>query len=453
MKNTHSSITNTLIPNSVAALIERFSQVRALTLALTQPLSDEDMSLQSMPDASPTKWHLAHTSWFFETFLLARWENNYQPYHADFKILFNSYYNGVGAKHPRAERGLISRPTVATVLAFRDNITARMNALLKSPQLSHEAIKLAWLGCHHEEQHQELLLTDIKHLLSKNPAKPAYQPRWPLVGVTAPRTKWISYVGGLVKIGCDDAATAATDFAFDNESPRHKVWLDPFEIASHPVTYGQYATFVEAGGYTTPDWWLSLGWDWVEANQIVAPMYWQKHGTHWSTFTLHGMVPIEVNTPVCHLNYFEADAFARWLSVTSATHIGARLPTEAEWEYVATEANNAPHGSTANANLLSSVMAQNALHPLAPREQDNTDFVHQLYGDVWEWTQSSYAPYPRFQAAAGAVGEYNAKFMCNQYVLRGGSCVTPRTHIRATYRNFFPPETRWQFSGLRLARG
>jgi ergothioneine biosynthesis protein EgtB len=447
MKNIPAPSIAHISTNDIAALLTRFHQVRALTLALAAPLSVEDMSLQSMPDTSPTKWHLAHTSWFFETFLLAQWERNFTPFHPDFKVLFNSYYNGVGEKHPRHERGLISRPDVATVINYRKNITDRMDQFLRQPALSDEAIQLAWLGCNHEEQHQELLLTDIKHLLSKNPAKPAYQTRWPLVSVTAQAQQWINYAGGLVDIGHDVETNV---FAFDNESPRHKVWLDPFEMASLPVTYGQYAAFVDAGGYQTPDWWLSLGWDWVVTNKVVAPLYWHKHDNQWRTFTLHGIVPIEANTPVCHLNYFEADAFARWLSATSTAHRGVRLPTEQEWEFAA--ATNASE-AIAQANLLSPTLNQNALHPLAPRDYVDAHQPQQLFGDVWEWTQSPYAAYPRFHAAVGAVGEYNGKFMCNQYVLRGGSCVTPRAHIRATYRNFFPPDARWQFSGLRLARG
>jgi len=457
MKNSPTTLTPTPsqygCTNAAAAVLTRFHQVRAQTLALKAPLSAEDMSLQSMPDASPTKWHLAHTSWFFETFVLAKFERNFNPFQADFKVLFNSYYNGVGEKHPSSERGLISRPDVATVLAYCENITARVDALFRRGAASSEAIQLIVLGCHHEEQHQELLLTDIKHLLSKNPAKPQYKTRWPLVSVNAQPQQWAHFAGGLINIGHD---INAPFFAFDNESPRHKVWIDPFEIATLPVSYGQYAAFVDAGGYETPDWWLSLGWDWLQTQKITAPLYWQKHENQWHTFTLHGMVPIEANTPACHLNYFEADAFARWMSATSATHRGVRLPTEYEWEQMATASAISVIDAIANANLLSPIFSQNALHPLAPRDHalasTTTPAPQQLFGDVWEWTQSSYGAYPKFQAATGAVGEYNGKFMCNQYVLRGGSCVTPRAHIRSTYRNFFPPDARWQFSGLRLVR-
>ena len=353
----------------------------------------------------------------------------------------------MGAKHPRAERGLISPPDYANVLAYRENVTKRMDTLIRSADgdaLSREAVDLIWLGCNHEEQHQELILTDLKHMLSKNPAKPAYQPRWPLTTIKSREMKWIQYGGGLVEIGHD-----GDGFAFDNESPRHKVWLEPFALASHPVTHGDYLAFVEAGAYTQPEWWLSLGWDWVTTNKIIAPLYWQQIDNQWHTFTLHGIVPIDANTPVCHLSYFEAEAYARWVSANDKRFEGARLPREAEWEWAASAIPQ-------TGNFLES----NALHPLAYRDEKNdandsgsvNDQPQQLFGDIWEWTQSAYAPYPGFTPAIGAVGEYNGKFMCNQYVLRGGSCVTPQSHIRASYRNFFPPDARWQFSGLRLAR-
>jgi ergothioneine biosynthesis protein EgtB len=293
----------------IAALLARFHQVRAKTEVLAAPIPAEEAGLQSMPDASPLKWHLAHTSWFFETFLLEPFEVGFQPFHTDFKVLFNSYYNGVGDKHPRAERGLIGRPNLAEILAYRDNVTKRITNLLQTISSENQnVIDLMWLGCNHEEQHQELILTDVKHLLSKNPSKPAYQPRWPLTTVKARRATWIQAAGGLIEIGHD--ADHAAHFAFDNESPRHKVWLEPFELASQPVTHGEFLAFVEAGGYTQPEWWLSMGWDWVcgnnsgnnGANKITAPMYWEKHASGWRTFTLHGMVPIEPNTPICHIS-------------------------------------------------------------------------------------------------------------------------------------------------------
>jgi ergothioneine biosynthesis protein EgtB len=418
---------------SLHALATRFARVRNATEALAAPLVEEDAALQSMPDASPTKWHLAHTTWFFETFLLERFEKDFRPFDSAFRVLFNSYYNGVGDKHPRAERGLISRPNLVQVMAYRQNVTTRISTLLQSAVASdRELVDLMWLGCNHEEQHQELILTDLKHLLAKNPAKPAYQARWPLTPVEARHPRWHRYEGGLIEIG-----HAGQGFAFDNESPRHQVFVLPYELASHPVTHGEFAAFITDGGYQRAALWLSLGWDWLQAHHIAKPLYWQNEGTDtspdWHTYTLHGMVPIEANTPMCHLNYFEADAFARWR--------GARLPTEAEWEQAA-----------AQLRIEGNFADSRAFHPLALRERAADDTPQQMFGDVWEWTASAYLPYPRFHAAAGAVGEYNGKFMCNQFVLRGGSCATPVGHMRASYRNFFPPEARWQFSGLRLAR-
>jgi ergothioneine biosynthesis protein EgtB len=423
-----------------SALAHRFEQVRAATESLAQPLSSEDASLQSMPDASPTKWHLAHTSWFFETFILERFDAGFVPFDPSFRVLFNSYYNSVGDKHPRHERGLISRPNLDAVLAYRRHVTAHINELLPRLEACNtEFATLMWLGCNHEEQHQELILTDLKHLLSKNPLKPAYQDRWPLTPIQGRKPRWINYAGGRVSIGVD-ATSVTSAFAFDNEGPAHQVFLEPFELASYPVTHGDFAAFVNDKGYTRPELWLSMGWDWVQANRIGAPLYWEMRDRCWHTFTLHGMVPIDAHTPICHINYFEADAFARWAAM-QAQWRGARLPREAEWEHAASSA-------PVEGNFLDS----RALHPLALREEKASSAPSQLFGDVWEWTQSAYLPYPRFRAAEGAVGEYNGKFMCNQFVLRGGSCVTPQQHIRASYRNFFPPEARWQFSGLRLAR-
>ena len=413
-------------------LLSRFLKVRAQTSALVAPLSSEDAGLQSMPDASPAKWHLAHTSWFFETFILERWQPNFQPFDPSFKVLFNSYYNGVGDKHPRAERGLISRPDLQTVLAYRYSVTERMVQLLSNLRddqpLNSELVELAWLGCNHEEQHQELILTDLKHLLAKNPLKPAYQSRWPLIPIETRKPRWHQYAGGLVTVG-----HAGNQFAFDNESPQHQVFLAPFELASHPVTHGDFAAFIDDGGYLRAELWLSMGWDWVNANRVIAPLYWEQHVDKWLTFTLHGMIEIDANTPVCHVSFFEADAYARWR--------GARLPTEAEWEHAA-----------AQINVAGNFQESRALHPLAIQEETLSDHPQQMFGDVWEWTGSAYLGYPGYVPAAGAVGEYNGKFMCNQFVLRGGSCATPQQHVRASYRNFFPPEARWQFSGLRLAQ-
>jgi ergothioneine biosynthesis protein EgtB len=409
-------------------LAERFSSVRAQTRALAAPLSAEDCAIQSMPEASPVKWHLAHTTWFFETFVLARHQPARKPFRPAFKVLFNSYYNAVGERHPRPQRGLLSRPPLDEVLAYRDAIDAEVTRHLSEGSFAPEVLSLVELGTHHEQQHQELILTDLKHLLSCNPQKPAYRKQWPLTPVSPRQVRWIAFDEGLREIGHD-----GNGFAFDNEGPRHRVWLDAFQVASHPVTHGDFLRFIDDGGYQRPDLWLSAGWDLVTARGWEAPGYWQRVDDAWQTFTLRGMAPIEPHTPVCHLSFFEADAYARWA--------GARLPTEAEWEVAA---GSAPR----EGNFLES----EAFHPLALREPATPGTLAQAYGDVWEWTRSDYAPYPRFKPAAGAVGEYNGKFMANQYVLRGGSCATPASHIRATYRNFFPAEARWQFSGVRLAR-
>ena len=411
------------------ALAELFATVRSRSLAIAEPLSAEDCVVQSMPDASPVKWHLAHTTWFFETFILEKYEPGFKPFNAQFRVLFNSYYNTVGDKHPRPERGMLTRPALDEVMAYRSNVDARLRDLLSSKAGAHAAVaQLVTLGINHEEQHQELMLTDMKHLLSRNPLAPAYAQRWPLTPVRARRMRWVPIGGGAFDVGHSGEA-----FAFDNEGPRHRVLLKDFELASHPVTYGEYLAFVEDGGYRRPELWLSLGWDTVRTQDWQAPLYWQQVDRRWYNFTLHGMVEIEPNTPVCHISFFEAEAYARWSD--------ARLPTEFEWEVAAQALPTA-------GNFLDS----GALHPLAPRADPHPGGLAQMYGDVWQWTQSSYAPYPGFRVAPGAVGEYNGKFMCNQYVLRGGSCATPARHIRATYRNFFPPDARWQFSGLRLAR-
>ena len=381
--------------------------------------------MQSMPDASPVKWHLAHTTWFFETFVLGEQVRDYAPFDPSFKVLFNSYYNAVVDLHPRPRRGLLSRPSLESVLAYRDHVDRAMRALLgQTPQ----ADALVELGLQHEQQHQELIVTDVKHMLSCNPTRPAYLPAWPLTAVVARDPQWIDHPGGIIEAGARRNA-----FAFDNELPRHATLLRPFALSSLPVSHGEFAAFIEDGGYRRPELWLSLGWDAVAAQRWEAPLYWERRDDGWWTYTLRGMAPIAVDAPVTHVSYFEADAFARWA--------GGRLPTEFEWEALATD-------QPVEGNFVES----GALHPLAPRERGRPGVPSQLFGDVWEWTQSSYAPYPGFRAPAGAVGEYNGKFMCNQYVLRGGSCATPGSHIRASYRNFFPPDARWQFSGLRLAR-
>ena len=405
----------------------RYASVRAATVQLAAPLSAEDCALQSMPDASPVKWHLAHSSWFFETFLLVPSLEGYRPFADDFRVLFNSYYQAVGERHPRPERGLLSRPDLATVRAYRSHVDAAMEALLSMP-LAAASRALVELGIHHEQQHQELILTDLKHLLSRNPAHPVYRPGWPLQAVRPRARAWHGYPGGIVDIG-----HAGTAFAFDNEGPRHRVLIEPFELAARPVSHGEFAEFITDGGYRQPALWLSAGFDTVQAQGWEAPLYWTRRDDTWRTFTLHGEVEIDPHAPVCHLSYFEADAYARWA--------GARLPTEFEWETAASRL-------AVEGNFVES----GALHPVASSGDTRADVPDQMFGDVWEWTSSSYAPYPRYRPAEGAVGEYNGKFMCNQYVLRGGSCASPQSHLRATYRNFFPSDARWQFSGLRLAR-
>lgn len=410
------------------SLAERFQAVRAQTLALVAPLSAEDCALQSMPDASPVKWHLAHTTWFFETFILERWEKHFRPFQSMFRYLFNSYYNAVGDKYPRPQRGLISRPALSEILMYRKHVDSRLAELMPLAESDAEFATLLELGINHEQQHQELILTDLKHLLAQNPLKPVYREGWPLVTVAPQRMQWLAVAGGTPQVGHDGKG-----FAFDNEAPRHTVFVQPFEIATRLVTHGEWRDFIEDGGYARPELWLSAGWDAVQNERWQAPLYWENRDGAWHTFTLHGMVPIEPNTPVCHVSHYEADAFARWA--------GARLATEFEWEAASAHADS-------DRNMLES----GALHPLALRKPPKSGALAQMFGDVWEWTQSAYLPYPGFKTAAGAVGEYNGKFMNNQMVLRGGSCVTPQSHIRATYRNFFPSHARWQFSGVRLAR-
>jgi len=423
-------------------LAARYPAVRRFTEALAAPLATEDYVIQSMPDVSPTKWHLAHTSWFFETFVLAAGAPGYRPYHPRFNYLFNSYYNAVGERHCRPNRGLLSRPTVAEVYAYRAYVDEHMLALLGDGDGTRlgDLASVVTLGLHHEQQHQELILTDIKHVFASNPLRPAYHqaeagsmaaPRSGAAG--APPLGWIARPEGVVAIG-----HAGRGFAFDNESPRHRTFAQPFELASRPVTNGEYRAFMDDGGYRRPELWLSDGWNAVKASGWDAPLYWDPapDGGGWWSMTLGGYRPVDDGEPVCHVSFYEADAYARWA--------GARLPTEAEWE---TAAEARP--------LEGNFVESGRFHPLPapPRgtEGGSTQPI-QLYGDVWEWTASPYGPYPGYAPAAGAMGEYNGKFMCNQMVLRGGSCATSVTHIRPTYRNFFPPDARWQFTGLRLAR-
>jgi ergothioneine biosynthesis protein EgtB len=415
---------------ALEGLAGRYREVRERTEWLCAPLSAEDQTAQSMPDASPAKWHRAHTTWFFETFVLRPCHAGYRPLDERYAYLFNSYYNAVGPQYFRPHRGLVTRPGVAAVGEYRAHVDRAMTDLLlgRAPLRSDVPAAVVELGLNHEEQHQELILTDVKHMLSRNPLQPAYEKQWTLTPIRACDRRWLVIEPGLREIG-----HAGPGFCFDNETPRHRVWMDGFQIATHPVTHGDFIEFIADGGYRRPELWLSDGWDAVNSQGWQAPQYWEQRDGRWYTFTLHGEMPVEANTPICHVSFFEADAFARWAH--------ARLPSEAEWETAA-----------ADAPLAGNFLESKALHPLAPREAWTGGALAQAFGDVWEWTRSDYGPYPGFSPAAGAVGEYNGKFMCGQYVLRGGSCVTPASHIRTTYRNFFPPAARWQFSGLRLAR-
>lgn len=433
-------------PSTAAALPDPhlltaiFEGLRNQTRALTVPLSVEDQCVQSMPDASPTKWHLAHTTWFFETFILSRHYPAYQPFDASFRQLFNSYYETVGPRYPRARRGLLTRPTCADVNRYRAHVDEHMAAFMSGGKRTvswEQAAPLVMLGCHHEQQHQELILTDIRHAFSAHPAFPAYMARPTQHGAreTMP-LRWINFPGGDYEVGHRGAG-----FAFDNEGPHHVVKLRPFAIGSRAVTNAEWLAFMADGGYARPELWLSDGWDTVQRQAWHAPEYWIPNGSgSWHRFTLAGLIPLDPAAPVCHVSFYEADAYARW--------VGKRLPTEAEWEIAAASQapQMMPHTDISSANLLET----GVLEPQPPAWGDGFG-AQQLFGDVWEWTQSPYAPYPGYKASSDAVGEYNGKFMINQIVLGGGSCVTPASHIRATYRNFFYPHMRWQYAGLRLA--
>jgi ergothioneine biosynthesis protein EgtB len=414
--------------HAVAELATRYRSVRQATEALCEPLTTEDYVIQSMPDASPAKWHLAHTTWFFETFVLTPHRVDYQPFHPQFAVLFNSYYNAVGPRWPRQERGLLSRPTVAEVFHYRAHVDEHMAALFEpaAEKVLHRVADTIVLGLHHEQQHQELLLTDLKHALSANPLRPVYHQVAPRTG-KSPALEWHSFPAGVVWLGHD-----GNGFAFDNELPRHRVFLDAFQLANRLVTNSEYLAFMQDGGYERPELWLSDGWAARHTQGWTAPLYWEHDADGWAAMTLTGLRLVNLDEPVCHVSYYEADAYARWA--------GARLPREAEWEIAATKVT----GHFADAAHY---------HPAAAPAADDHGPIYQLYGDVWQWTASPYVAYPGYVPAKGALGEYNGKFMCNQMILRGGSCATPHSHARRSYRNFFPPEARWQFSGIRLARG
>ena len=412
------------------ATARRFARVRGDSEALAAPLTPEDQSIQSMPDVSPTKWHLAHTTWFFETFILGRFDPAYRAFDPAFHYLFNSYYEAEGPRHPRPQRGLLSRPSCADVAAYRDHVDAAMARLIEgaADETWRDAAPLIELGLHHEQQHQELILMDIKHVFSCNPLRPAYQPPRRRAPGRAAALDWIDFAGGLVSIGHDGGG-----FAFDNETPCHRVWLEPFRLATRPVNCGEFAEFVAAGGYAEPEFWLSDGWAMLQQQGWECPLYWRRADDGWRIFTLSGEKRLDPAEPVVHVSFYEADAYAKWT--------GKRLPTEAEWEVAA-------YGMPLVGNLADS----RRFHPgVDPGGAERAGGLRQMIGDVWEWTASPYVPYPRFRAVSGAIGEYNGKFMSSQMVLRGGAAVTPPGHIRASYRNFFPPSARWAFSGLRLA--
>jgi ergothioneine biosynthesis protein EgtB len=417
--------------NRSRRLIEQFRQVRDFSVRLCRSLEPEDYVVQSMPDVSPTKWHLAHTSWFFETFVLKVWMQRYRSEVPQYAYLFNSYYNAAGDMHRRDLRGLISRPTVAETYRFRESIDQCAIKLIEDADdtLLTELEPVLTLGMHHEQQHQELLVTDIKHVFSQNPLYPVFElsAGAPETGKIAPQ-HFVEFDEATVMIG-----HAGAGFSYDNEGPRHRALVPAFSLSNRLITNGEYLAFMEAGGYMRPEFWLSLGWTTQNEQHWKAPLYWvQRDGTWWN-FTLSGFRPVNESEPVTHVSYFEADAYANW--------DGARLPTEFEWEHAASDL-------PIEGNF---VDAQH-FHPAPAVSANGENSLLQMFGDVWEWTRSAYLPYPGYRAVPGALGEYNGKFMCNQMVLRGGSCATSRNHIRPTYRNFFQPEKRWQFTGIRLAR-
>jgi ergothioneine biosynthesis protein EgtB len=406
----------------------RYRLVRGLSEKLCQTLKAEDCVVQTMPEVSPTKWHLAHTNWFFETFILREALPDYKPIHPQYAYLFNSYYNAAGKMHCRPKRGLISRPTFQETLEYRRQVDDLMGALLEEAALVEKFAPRIVLGLHHEQQHQELMLTDIKHVFSENPLRPVFRERSRAASRPAPPMSWPIFPAGVYEVGY-----RGSGFHFDNEGPHHRQFVESFQMAPRLVTNGDYLEFIEDGGYRRPEFWLSLGWFTVNEQHWEAPLYWGKSDGSWSVFTLAGMRELDKNEPVCHVSYFEADAFARWA--------GARLPTEFEWEVASA---NLPYSGT--------FVDEENFHPKPLDQLTAGQPLAQMFGDVWEWTSSSYSPYPGYAPAAGALGEYNGKFMCNQYVLRGGSCATSQSHIRKTYRNFFPPNARWQFMGIRLAK-
>ena len=411
-------------------LLDQFRRVRRFSEQICQTLEAEDYVIQTMPEMSPTKWHLAHTSWFFETFVAKPYVPNYRPLHPGYAFLFNSYYNAAGKMHSRPQRGLVSRPTVRETYIYRQHVDAAITDLIQTadPSMFKKLAPLIVLGLNHEQQHQELMLTDIKHAFWMNPLRPTFRPEQPHPEPADSTLGWRHFEAGLHSMGYE-----GSDFCFDNETPSHQVYLNSFSLATRLVTNEEFLAFMEDGGYQRPELWLSLGWTAVNEQGWNAPLYWERKEGNWWMMTLAGMRPVRSAEPVCHLSYFEADAYARWA--------GARLPTEAEWEVAARGLPFEGHFAESG-----------YFHPLPATEAFDSNTLDQMFGAVWQWTQSAYSPYPGYKPQAGALGEYNGKFMCNQYVLRGASCATSRSHVRRTYRNFFPPSARWQFTGLRLAK-
>jgi ergothioneine biosynthesis protein EgtB len=412
---------------SLEHLLQEFERVRQFSHHLCQPLATEDYVVQSMPDASPTKWHLAHTTWFFETFILKEFLPDYQSAFPGYHYILNSYYNSLGERHARPKRGLLTRPTVQEVYEYRAAIDAEVTSLLSkcNTDRPEQLAEFLILGLHHEQQHQELIVTDFKHALMQNPLEVVYRKRTTGQSPPLKELSWTSFKEGIYEIGFQGSS-----FSFDNEGPRHRQFLENFQLADRLITNGEYLKFMNSGGYADPRWWLSAGFNTAQSEGWDAPLYWLRNAHCWVQRSLAGEHEINLSEPVCHVSYFEADAYARWA--------GARLPSEAEWEVAAN--SKAIEGNFAESGRL---------HPAAQVEPKQS----QMFGDVWEWTHSNYTAYPGYRPAEGALGEYNGKFMCNQYVLRGGSCATPQSHIRPSYRNFFPSDARWQFSGIRLARG
>lgn len=413
------------------SLLDQYQAVRTFSEKICEPLVPEDYVIQSMPDVSPAKWHLAHTSWFFETFLLKAHLPGYHSLHPQYDFLFNSYYNSVGERHCRPKRGLLSRPTVEETYAYRSHVDTYIARLLTdaNEETMAQLEPLVTLGLHHEQQHQELMVTDIKHVFFENPLCPIYRPRRDPLNGPLPPLEWLPFGEGLREIGW-----GSEGFAFDNETPRHKEFVPAFALGSRLITNGEYLAFMEDGGYQRPEFWLSEGWNVVQTRGWTSPLCWWDRKGERLEFTLAGMESLNLDAPVCHVSLFEADAYAHWA--------GARLATEAEWE-VASE----------SVILCGNFAESGRFHPAALDPTDaELGALQQMFGDVWEWTRSQYVPYPGYVTPPGALGEYNGKFMCNQFVLRGGSCATSHSHIRATYRNFFPPDARWQFTGIRLAK-